>query len=54
MYRHTSNVRKVQALLGHRSMQATIWYLDHDLEPVEAEDLETIKRPHLVRKAKSA
>ena len=55
MYRHTHNLRKVQALLGHRSLQATIWYLDHDLEPVEIETLETIKRPFIVtRKERTA
>lgn len=55
MYRHTHNLRTVQALLGHRSLQATIWYLDHDLEPIAVEDLETIKRPFIVpRKEKTA
>jgi integrase len=54
MYRQTRNLRKVQALLGHRSMQATIWYLDHDLEPVELETLETIKLPYIVRRKDTA
>ena len=48
MYRHTRNLRQVQALLGHRSLQATIWYLDHELEPIEAETLEAIKKPFIV------
>ncbi len=55
MYQHTRNVRKVQALLGHRNMNSTIWYLDHDLEPVDIEVLETIKKPYIVhRKEQSA
>jgi integrase len=45
MLRHTQDVRDVQALLGHRSLQATIWYLDHDLRPVSRATLELIKRP---------
>lgn len=39
----TGDVRDVQALLGHRSLQATIWYLDHDLRPVNRATLELIK-----------
>lgn len=55
MLRHTKDVRDVQALLGHRSLQATIWYLDHDLRPIAPETLEAIKRPFLVqRKEQSA
>lgn len=55
MYRYTHNLRTVQALLGHRSLQATIWYLDHDLEPVNVTDLEAIKKPFIVhRKEKTA
>ena len=50
MYQHTRNVRKVQALLGHRNMNSTIWYLDHDLEPVDVEILETIKKPYIVHR----
>ena len=45
LYTHTTDVRDVQALLGHRSLQSTIWYLDHDLRPVKRSDLEIIKRP---------
>ncbi len=48
MLRHTRDVRDVQAILGHRSLQSTIWYLDHDLQPVTRLNLETIKRPFLV------
>jgi integrase len=43
MLRHTHDVRDVQALLGHRSLQSTIWYLDHDLRPVKRATLELIK-----------
>ena len=48
--RYTNNLRTVQSLLGHRSLQSTIWYLDHDLYPVDTETLEAIKQPHLVWK----
>ncbi len=54
MLRHTKDVRDVQALLGHRSLQATIWYLDHDLRPVEAHTLEALKKPFLMQKEKTA
>jgi len=47
-YKLTRNLRKVQTLLGHSSLQATIWYLDNDIEDVDLEDLETIKRPYIV------
>jgi site-specific recombinase XerC len=50
MLKQTKDVRDVQALLGHRSLQSTIWYLDHDLRPVALANLEAIKRPFLVRK----
>jgi integrase len=43
MLRVTHDVRDVQALLGHKSLQATIWYLDHDLRPVSRNTLELIK-----------
>jgi integrase len=45
MLEETGDVRDVQALLGHRSLQATIWYLDHDLRPVQRNTLELLKRP---------
>lgn len=44
MLQHTHDIRDVQALLGHRSLQSTIWYLDHDLRPVKRNHLELIKR----------
>lgn len=54
-YKLTRNLRKVQTLLGHSSLQATIWYLDNDMEDVDLADLESIKRPFLVQqKEKSA
>jgi integrase len=51
MYRYTRNIRSVQALLGHRNMQSTIWYLDHDLEPVAVDTLETIKKPFIIHRS---
>ena len=54
-YKLTRNLRKVQTLLGHSSLQATIWYLDNDIEDVDVADLEEIKRPFLVaRKEQTA
>lgn len=49
LYRRTKDLRTTQALLGHRNLQSTFWYLDHDLEPVNIADLEAIKRPFLVK-----
>lgn len=46
----TGDLRDVQAVLGHRSMNSTIWYLDHDLRPVKRSTLELIKRPHWAEK----
>ena len=46
LYEHTHDARDVQALLGHRTLASTIWYLDHDLLPVQRNNLELIKRPH--------
>lgn len=45
MLEATGDLRDVQALLGHRSLQSTLWYLDHDLRPVKRSTLEMIKRP---------
>ena len=54
-YKLTRNLRKVQTLLGHSSLQATIWYLDNDLEDVDLADLEAIKKPFIAwRKDKTA
>lgn len=50
MYEHTGDIRFVQALLGHRSMASTIWYLDHDLKPINRQTLEAIKQPREERK----
>lgn len=43
MYRLTHDIRDVQTLLGHRSLQSTVWYLDHDLNPIERAKLELVK-----------
>lgn len=45
MLEATHDIRDVQALLGHSSLQSTIWYLDHDLRPIKRGTLELIKRP---------
>jgi integrase len=55
IYRRTGDVRDAQALLGHKNLQSTFWYLDHDIRPLTRETLESIKRPFLVQqKEKSA
>lgn len=55
MLRHTHDIREVQALLGHKNLQSTFWYLDHDLRPIERATLEAIKKPFIVhRKEKTA
>lgn len=46
LYEFTSDARDVQALLGHRTLASTIWYLDHDLRPVKRSALELIKTPN--------
>lgn len=51
MFEQTGDIRDVQSLLGHRSLQSTIWYLDHDLRPVKRSTLELIKRPAWARRA---
>lgn len=50
MLEYTGDVRDVQALLGHRTLQSTIWYLDHDLRPVPRETLEALKRPFIIHR----
>lgn len=45
IYQHTGDLRDAQALLGHRSLQSTLWYLDHDIRPVKRATLELIKTP---------
>lgn len=45
MLQQTHDLRDVQALLGHRGLPSTIWYLDHDLRPIKRSNLEIIKRP---------
>jgi integrase len=50
LFEQTGDVRDVQSLLGHRSLQSTIWYLDHNATPVKRSTLELIKRPEWARK----
>ena len=45
LYEKTGDARDVQALLGHRSLASTIWYLDHDMRPVSRTMLELLKQP---------
>lgn len=47
IYKHTRDLRTVQAFLGHRNLQATIWYLDHDMEQIDRATLEEAKKPFL-------
>jgi integrase len=51
--RHTKDIRDVQAVLGHKSLQSTIWYLDHDLRPVQRAMLEIVKRPAWAERKKA-
>lgn len=55
LLRYTKDLRMVQAYLGHGSLQSTFHYLANEIDPVELEDLEAIKKPFIVhRKGKSA
>jgi integrase len=54
MLEATGDVRDVQALLGHRTLASTIWYLDHDLRPVKRATLELIKTPNWRKDTKTA
>jgi integrase len=55
VYKHTRDLHIVQSFLGHRNMQATIWYLDHDLQPLDRAILEDAKKPFIAwRKEQSA
>ncbi len=45
MLEETGDIRDVQSLLGHRNLQSTVWYLDHDLRPIKRSTLEILKRP---------
>jgi integrase len=42
-YELTKDLRLVQALLGHRDLDSTFWYLDHHNTPVPASTLELAK-----------
>jgi integrase len=46
MLHATGDIREVQAVLGHKNLQSTFWYLDHELRPVQRRTLELIKTPH--------
>jgi len=39
----TKDIRAVQALLGHRELATTLYYLDHRNTPVELGNLELAK-----------
>jgi integrase len=55
LYKATGDIRDAQSLLGHKHLQSTLWYLDHDMNPVQRELLEQIKRPFIVaRKEQTA
>lgn len=45
IYRHTGDIRDAQALLGHKALASTLWYLDHDVRPIKRSTLELIKSP---------
>jgi integrase len=47
LYRRTRDIRVVQAFLGHRSLQSTIWYLDNEIVQIDLADLEAIKKPFI-------
>jgi integrase len=53
MLHATGDIREVQAILGHKNLQSTFWYLDHELRPVKRSTLELIKTANW-RKEKSA
>lgn len=53
MLHATGDIREVQAVLGHKNLQSTFWYLDHELRPVQRKTLELIKTPNW-RKEKTA
>jgi site-specific recombinase XerC len=40
LYEHTKDLRKTQALLGHRTLWTTVWYLGNAATTLTAEDLE--------------
>lgn len=39
----TGDLRDVQAVLGHRNLTSTLWYLDHDARAVDRDLLESLK-----------
>jgi site-specific recombinase XerD len=50
----TKDIRVVKALLGHSDLKTTLWYLDHDMTPVDIQLLETIKQPKATPETKTA
>jgi integrase len=54
MLDYTKDVRAVQALLTHKRLTSTIWYLDHNLRPVQRQTLEFIKRPPAQKEERTA
>ena len=54
LYKHTRDLQQVQGLLGHFSMNSTLWYLDHGMRQVSVDVLEELKKPFIVRKEKTA
>lgn len=54
IYKRTRDLHIVQSFLGHRNMQATIWYLDHDLQPIDRSILEDAKKPFIAWRKESA
>jgi integrase len=43
---HTRDIRVVKDLLGHSDLKNTLWYIDHDLNPVTRSMLELVKSPN--------
>lgn len=41
----TKDLRKVQAVLGHKQLKSTLHYLDHRITPVSVSTLEAAKQP---------
>lgn len=45
IYKLTGDLRAAQALLGHRRLDSTLWYLDHYTTPIQRSQLELLKQP---------
>ena len=48
LYKETKNIMAVKALLGHKDLKTTFWYLDHDMEEVDLSILERLKKPFII------